>query len=286
MTVEISLEGRHALVTGGGTGIGFGIASRLLAAGAAVTICGRRQDVVDRAAETMRASVPGGQVRSIRADVTVEADVAAAVAAASGSDGRLDIAVANAGSASPGPLLAQTPESFRSTLELNIVAQAMTIKHAGIAMKDAGNGGAIVAISSVSALRPALYMAPYTVSKAGLEALVRCAALELAPFRIRVNAVRPGLVMNEVLELLDMDAAPDPFPSVIERTPLGAPGTAEQLGDSVLYLTSDLSRWVTGQIYSVCGGLSVSDHDDFGEGARMIIGAEVYDRATQPTAGA
>jgi len=278
VAVEVSLEGRTALVTGGGTGIGYGIAKRLLDAGATVTICGRRADVLTSAADALRAAAPGeharAEVRTIVADVTDEEQVAAAVAHACDA-GKLDIAVANAGSAMPGPLLAQSPDGWRFTLDINVVAPAMTIKHAGLAMRD--GGGAIVTISSQSAVRTAKWMAPYTVSKAAMDTLVRCAALELAPFRIRVNGIRPGLVPNQAI-IMDEE----PYTTVIGRSLLGAPGTAEQLGDSVLYLTSDLSTWVTGQVYNVCGGLSVSDHDDFGDLARMVVGDDAFTAAQGP----
>jgi NAD(P)-dependent dehydrogenase (short-subunit alcohol dehydrogenase family) len=277
VAVEVSLEGRTALVTGGGTGIGYGIAKRLLDAGATVTICGRRADVLDSAADALRAAVSRAEVRTIAADVTDEEQVAAAVAHAC-NDGRLDIAIANAGSAMPGPLLSQSPDGWRFTLDINVVAPAMTIKHAALAMRE--GGGAIVTISSQSAVRTAKWMAPYTVSKAAMDTLVRCAALELAPFRIRVNGIRPGLVPNQAIVMDE-----EPYLTAISRSLLGAPGTAEQLGDSVLYLTSDLSEWVTGQVYNVCGGLSVSDYDDFGDLARMVVGDDAFTAAQGPAQG-
>ena len=277
MSINLTLSGQTALVTGGGTGIGFGIARRLLQAGATVTIAARRQDVLEAAARALETDVgAGAEVRWICCDVTVEQDVAAAVAAAADRNGHLDIAVANAGSGSPGPILAQTPDTWRHSFDVNVVGSAMTIKHAALAMKDSG-GGSIVTISSTSAFHTALYMAPYTVSKAGLDALVRCAAHELAPFSIRVNGIRPGLVMSEGVTM----ASDDEFlNAVLSRTLLGRAGEAEEIGDSVLYLVSHLSRWVTGQVYSVCGGLSVYDHDDFSSLCRRIYGDEQFEALT------
>jgi NAD(P)-dependent dehydrogenase (short-subunit alcohol dehydrogenase family) len=277
MSINLSLSGQTALVTGAGTGIGFGIARRLLQAGATVTIVGRRQDVIENAARALDPDVgAGAEVRWKCCDVTVEDDVAAAVAAAADRDGHLDIAVANAGSGSPGPILAQTPDTWRHSFDVNVVGSAMTIKHAALAMKDSG-GGSIVTISSQSAVRSALFMAPYTVSKAGLDALVRCAALELAPFGIRVNGLRPGLVMSEGVTMAFDD---EMYNAAVSRTLLGRPGEAEEIGDSVLYLVSQLSRWVTGQVYGVCGGLSVSDHDDFSSLCRRIYGEEQFEALT------
>jgi NAD(P)-dependent dehydrogenase (short-subunit alcohol dehydrogenase family) len=279
MSIEISLSGRTALVTGGGTGIGFGIARRLLQAGASVTIAGRRQEVLEKAASRLKADVSGeARVRWTRCDVTIEDEVAAAVAAAADAEGHLDIAVANAGSGSPGPILAQTPESWRYSFDINILGSAMTIKHAGLHMKDSG-GGAIVTISSQSALRPTRFMAPYTVTKAGLDALVQCAAQELAPFGIRVNGIRPGLVMSESVSLVFSDEMRE---TLTERTLLGRPGEAEEIGDGVLYLVSELSSWVTGQVMNVCGGITASDHDDFSGLCRRMLGDEVFDSLTRP----
>src|SRR5512139_94544 len=275
MSINVALSGQTALVTGGGTGIGFGIARRLLQAGATVTIAARRRDVLEAAARTLEPDVArGAEIRWIGCDVTVEHEVAAAVAAAA-VNGRLDIAIANAGTGSPGPILAQTPETWRHSFDVNVVGSAMTIKHAALAMQR--DGGSIVAISSPSAIRPALYMAPYTVSKAGLDALVRCAAQELAPFGIRVNGIRPGLVMSEGVRLALDDEL---LKAVLSRTLLGRPGEAEEIGDSVLYLVSSLSQWVTGQVYNVCGGLSASDHDDFSNLCRQIMGAQEFDALT------
>ena len=279
MSVEVSLSGRSALVTGGGTGIGFGIARRLLQAGARVTIAGRRQEVLETAASELEADAgDGASVAWTRCDVTVEEEVEAAVAAAADSEGRLDIAVANAGSGSPGPILAQTPESWRYSFDINILGSAMTIKHAALCMKDAGRG-AIVTISSQSALRPTRWMAPYTVTKAGLDALVHCAAQELAPFGIRVNGIRPGLVMSESVSLVFDD---DMREALTQRTLLGRPGEAEEVGDGVLYLVSDLSSWVTGQVMNVCGGITASDHDDFSGLCRRMLGDEAFEALTRP----
>jgi NAD(P)-dependent dehydrogenase (short-subunit alcohol dehydrogenase family) len=275
-----SLAGRNALVTGGGTGVGYGIASRLLRAGARVTLAARRKTVLEEAAEQLRSEVAGAEVGIQECDVTVEEQVAAAVAAAAGPDGGLDIAVANAGSGAPGPILALGSDPWRFVMDLNILGTALTIKHAGLAMKQ--RGGSIVAISSVEGFKLARYMAPYTVTKAAVESLVRCAALELAPFRIRVNCIQPGYVPTEgtALAFDEQDVE-----QLLAITPLGRPGGAEEIGDAVLYFSGESAAWVTGQILAVDGGMALPAGVSFEKLCRKLYGDELMDACIGPVAG-
>lgn len=272
-----SLDGQTALVTGGGTGIGFGCARRLLEHGATVTIAARRLDVLTAAADRLRATVPGADVRVCQCDVTVEEDVARAVRMAGGADGQLDIAVANAGSAAPGPILALTAEHWRYACDLNILGTAFTIKQAGLAMQR--RGGSIVAISSGAGVQVEKFMATYCATKAGLEMLVRCAAVELAPFKIRVNCIQPGYVPTEGTSL-GFDDVTEKI--VIGHTPLGRPGTAEEVGDAVMYFCAESGAWVTGQVIGVDGGLTVPVGEDFEMLCRRMYGDELMDRCVGP----
>jgi len=262
-----SLAGRSGLVTGGGTGIGFGIARRLLAQGAAVTIIGRREDVLAEAVARLRAELPQAAIRHRVCDVTQEDQVAAAVASAAGEGGHLDLLVANAGSGFPGAILDLAPDAWRYCCELNIVGTASCIKHAAKAMR--ARGGSIVTISSTGGSKVEKWMAPYSTTKAGLEMLTRCAALELAPFAIRVNCIQPGFVITEATEA---HFTPGLRQRVIENTPLGRAGLPEEIGDAVLYLASDASRWVTGQVFGVDGGLNVPLGEDFESMCRALYG--------------
>jgi NAD(P)-dependent dehydrogenase (short-subunit alcohol dehydrogenase family) len=264
-------------VTGGGTGVGRGIARRLLQAGARVTLAARRSDVLEATAERLRSEVAGAQVAIRKCDVTVEEDVAAAVVSAADADGRLDIAVANAGSGAPGPLLLLGADPWRFASDLNIVGTALTIKHAGLAMKQ--RGGSIVTISSVESFKVAKYMAPYTVTKAAVEALTRCAALELAPFKIRVNCIRPGYVPSEGTAMA-FDA--DEGQELIDITPLGRVGAAEEIGDAVLYFSAASGAWVTGQVLAVDGGMEIPEGVSFENLCRKLYGDRVMDDCTGP----
>jgi NAD(P)-dependent dehydrogenase (short-subunit alcohol dehydrogenase family) len=271
------LEDKTALVTGGGTGLGYGIALTLLREGARVTLAARRLDVLEKAAERLRSEVEGAGVEIRQCDVTVEEEVAAAVAGAAGPEGRLDIAVANAGSGAPGPILVLGSEHWRFASDLNIVGTALTIKHAGLAMKE--YGGSIVTISSSEGFKIAKYMSPYTVTKAAVESLTRCAALELAPFQIRVNCIQPGYVPTEGTAMaFDGDDAQE----LVEITPLGRPGHAEEIGQAVLYFSADSGAWVTGQVLAVDGGMVLPEGVSFEKLCRKIYGDEAMDACMGP----
>jgi len=268
----MQLVGKRALVTGGGTGVGFGCAQRLLEHGAEVLIVGRRDDVLEDAIGRLKAIVPDAKVSFQVCDITIEEEVRAAVATAAG-DGGLDILVANAGSGYPGPILEAPVDAWQFCCELNIVGSATCIKHAGLSMRAHG-GGSIITISTVGGSKVEKWMAPYSTSKAGLEMLTRCAAVELAPFQIRVNCIAPGYIKTEALaENLSEEFLAD----LVERTPLGRGGTPEEVGDGVVYLSSDMGKWVTGQIFGICGGLSIPQGDDFEEINRMMYGDDVMD---------
>jgi NAD(P)-dependent dehydrogenase (short-subunit alcohol dehydrogenase family) len=268
----MQLAGKRALVTGGGTGVGFGCAQRLLEEGAEVLIVGRRDDVLEEAVSRLQTIVPNAKVSFQVCDITVEEEVIAAVEAAAG-DGGLDILVANAGSGYPGPILDAPVDAWQFCCELNIVGTATCIKHAGLSMKDHG-GGSIITISSVGGSKVEKWMAPYSTTKAGLEMLTRCAAIELAPFQIRVNSVAPGYIKTKALA----DNFSDEFlADLVESTPLGRGGEPEEVGDAIVYLSSDMGKWITGQIFSVCGGMSIPRGDDFEELNRMMYGDEVMD---------
>jgi len=268
----MQVAGKRTLVTGGGTGVGYGCAQRLLEQGALVLIVGRRDDVLEDAVERLKTIVPDAEVSFQVCDITVEDEVISAIHTAAG-DGGLDILVANAGSGYPGPILEAPVDAWQFCCELNIVGTATCIKHAALAMKDHG-GGSIITISSVGGSKVEKWMAPYSTSKAGLEMLTRCAAVELAPFQIRVNSIAPGYIKTEALA----DNFSEEFlAGLVERTPLGRAGDPQEVGDAVVYLSSDMGKWVTGQVFSVCGGMSIPRGDDFEELNRMMYGDEVMD---------
>ncbi len=249
---DAQLTGQRALVTGGGTGIGKACAAMLADAGALVTICGPETEVLDAAMAELQAQNSARQLQSIYCDVTQENTVAEAVAFAAGDAG-LDIAVANAGTGMPGSLLHLETEHWMIPLGVNLLGTAHTIKHAALSMKDNG-GGTIVTMSSVASRRPTKFMAAYGVSKAAIDELTASAAAELGPFNIRVNGIRPGFIQTEVLMASTGDAN---IAKATRETVLDRLGEPEDIARAVLYLASDQSEWVTGQMLAVCGGYTL-----------------------------
>jgi NAD(P)-dependent dehydrogenase (short-subunit alcohol dehydrogenase family) len=246
--LTVSLEGRTALVTGGGTGIGKACAGALAGLGAVVTIAGPDAAVLEQAVEDLRSD---GIVRFVRADVTDEDQVAAAVDAAA-VGGTLDIALANAGTGFPGSLLHLSQEHWMVPLGVNVLGTAFTIKHA--AKKMLSSGGSIITVSSGASSRLTKFMMTYSVSKAAVDELTRAAAQELGPFGIRVNCVRPGWIETDALAAA---ATESNRTSALEQTPLGRLGKVDDVARAVIYLASDQSQWVTGQLLNVCGGFNL-----------------------------
>jgi NAD(P)-dependent dehydrogenase (short-subunit alcohol dehydrogenase family) len=271
----LSLEGRSALVTGGGTGLGRACATSLGEAGASVTICGPDQAVLEATcAQLADQGLPG--VRAIVADVTNEAQVVAAVAAAS-VDGALDIAVANAGVAMPGSLLHLTADHWMYPVGVNVLGTAQTIKHAARAMM--AKGGSIITISSIASTRPASFMGTYSVTKAAVDELTRFAAAEFGRFGIRVNGIRPGWMKTDAVvtttseENLELIRRNTPL---AKDTPLGQIGETEHIGRAAVYLAADYSSWITGQLIGVCGGSSLpAPSGDFADTARLLFGDDM-----------
>ncbi len=265
------MTGKYTIVTGGGTGIGFGIARRFLEEGASsVMIVGRREEVLKDAVERMLSLVPSAPIKYMTCDVTEETQVEAAVEAACDSSGGLDAMVCNAGSGFPNPILEADVEGWKAMCDLNIIGPLLCTKHAAKRMK--GKGGSIVNISSVEGGQCGKWMGSYSTTKAGLEMLSKCAAFELAAFNIRVNVIRPGYIPTEVL----LESMPKPWlDRCVEETPLGRAGTPEEIGDGVLYFASDMGKWTTGEVLSVCGGMGLPSGSDFTELGEMIYGEEV-----------
>lgn len=236
------LEDRVALVTGGFHGIGRAVAELLAKAGAHVLSLDLEQDP---------AAQPDQSVVSIEGDVRHAGDVARAVNLCIDRWGRLDIAIANAGVAAVEPLLSTEDETWNRIVDTNLTGAFITVREAARAMVRTG-GGAIVAVASTNAFWAETNMAAYNTSKAGVVALVRSAAMDLAPHGIRVNAVSPGLVRTRLTTFITDDTKN--AESYLEQIPLSRFGTPSDVGQAILFLVSDAAGWITGVNLVLDGG--------------------------------
>lgn len=235
------LAGRHALVTGGASGIGLETARRLLAAGAQVTL-------VDLDADGLAARADELGAAARVADVSDEAQLAGAVEEAVAEQGRLDLAVNAAGTGTLGRIVDLPLEEWRTVVDACMTGVFLSVKHEAAHMVD---GGAIVNIGSQNGRMPAEGMAAYCASKAGVEMVTRVAALELADRGIRVNAVAPGLVDTPMTAMLMEGRLREAFE---DNTPLGRPGEVGDIAAVVLFLCSPAAGWLTGETIQADGG--------------------------------
>lgn len=274
---DLPLDGKAALVTGGGSGIGLETARVLRADGATVTICGRTEERLREAAEEVNGDGSGRpDLRWCVADARDEAAVEAAVAAASEPLGGLHLAVASAGRGGLGPIIATPLEEWEDILATNLTGTFLLFKHAGAAIARSG-GGSMVAISSIAAAVTHPFMGPYCVSKAGIDMLVRQTADELGRAGVRVNSVRPGIVATDLVSMIMDDE--HVMASYLENMPISRSGEVGDVAAAVRYLLGPESSWVTGTSLSVDGGHHLRRGPDFEPAARLFFGDEAVDTA-------
>jgi NAD(P)-dependent dehydrogenase (short-subunit alcohol dehydrogenase family) len=249
-----ALAGKHALVTGGGTGIGAAIATTLARAGALVTICGRRQQPLQTIAEG------DSNIRAMTADVTDEASVAELYQQAEAAGEPIDIVVANAGMAESAPAHKTSLDLWTRTLNVNLTGAFLTVRPALAGMRERGRGR-IVFIASTAGLKGYSYVAPYVAAKHGVVGLARALAVETAATGITVNAVCPGFtdtpMLNEsirhIVETTKRNEA-DVRATLAKRNAQARFIQPKEVADVVLWLCSDAAAAVTGQAIAVSGG--------------------------------
>ena len=256
---DLGLDGRVAIVTGGGAaddGIGNGRAAAMLLARAGTKVL-----VVDRALALAERTVAmiaaeGGTAAAHEADVTDDAGCRDMVAAALDRFGRLDFLDNNVGIGSRATVVDELPETWRRVMQVNVETMFLASRHAIPAMRKTAGRGAIVNVSSISALRPRGLTA-YSTSKGAVIALTRALAIDHVRQGIRVNAVCPGTVDSPWVRRL-VDDAGESLDALRARQPMGRLGTTEEIAQAVLYLASDAAAFVTGSGLVIDGGLTAA----------------------------
>jgi NAD(P)-dependent dehydrogenase (short-subunit alcohol dehydrogenase family) len=247
----LDLNGKVAVVTGAGSGIGRGIALELARAGASVVASDL---LAERAEETATFIADlGGNALAVRADVREQESVQALAERVAREFGRLDIAIANAGIARIGSVLTMTEDEWSETVAVNQTGVFLTVQSCAREMVRAGNGGRIIVISSIAAEIASPGFGAYGATKAAVRHAARCWAFDLAPFGITVNSIGPGWV--ESLLTTDFFGAGEARAAFEAAIPLGRVAQPEEIGRLACWLASDEAAYITGSYNIIDGGL-------------------------------
>jgi NAD(P)-dependent dehydrogenase (short-subunit alcohol dehydrogenase family) len=253
-TVSRRLEGKVALVTGGGTGIGKAAALRFAREGARVVLAGRREGEIAEAASLI--SSQGGEAVAVPADVSRSEDVQRLIASTLARFGQLDVAFNNAGiEGAFGPTHLMSEDDFDRVIAINLKGVWLAIKHEIDAMLSHGTGGAIVNTSSWLAKGALAGSAAYSASKGALDAMIRAVALDVAASGVRINNVNPGIIDTPMLRRFVDDETAKPWAAF---TPMKRLGQPDDVGDVAVWLCTDEARFVTGQSILVDGGYTIA----------------------------
>ncbi len=246
------LVGKVALVTGGGAGIGAGVAKLFAEEGAAVVITGRRKDPLDHVLADIERK--NGRALAVTGSVTDETHVRSAVDQAVRTFGKLNILVNNAAIGAFGKVLHEVDDAtWNDVLDINLTGVFRVTRATVPQMLKAG-GGSIVNVSSVGGLVGFWGSSPYGTTKGGLEIFTRCVAMDYAQHAIRCNSVCPGLVDTPMSAPLLNN--PEMRADALAAYPIRRVGTPEEVAKLILYLASDESAWVTGSSFTIDGGLT------------------------------
>ncbi|TRC75160.1 SDR family oxidoreductase [Mesorhizobium sp. WSM4307] len=254
MTAAPAISGKHALVTGGGSGVGRAIALALAGTGIDVTVCGRRD------AELAKVAGESDRIFGIAADVTNEVSMASLYQRAESERGPFDIVIANAGMAGSTPAHKTTLADWQKTLDVNLTGAFLTVKPA-LAGMAARKTGRIVFIASTAGLKGYAYVAPYVAAKHGVVGLMRALAAETAKSGVTVNAVCPGFVETDMLEesihrIVEKTgrSAGEARASLASTNPQGRFIQPQEVAAAVLWLCGEAASSITGQAISISGG--------------------------------
>ena len=249
-------RGKVVLVTGATSGIGRATAEQFAQAGARLAIVGRNLQALQEVSEAIKGS--GGEVHAISADLGIEAEAERAIADTADRFGGLDVLVTAAGIILSAGIETTSLEQWDAIMNINVRSVFQQMKLAVPFLEE--TRGNIVNVSSVAGLRSFPGVLAYCVSKAAVDQLTRCAALELAPKGIRVNAVNPGVVVTDIHRRGGMSE--ENYAAFLEHSktthPLGRVGDAREVADLILYLASEHAGWITGVTYSIDGGRALT----------------------------
>jgi 3-oxoacyl-[acyl-carrier protein] reductase len=243
------LTGKVAVVTGASKGIGASIATHLAAEGARVVV---NYATSKEGADSVVAEIKsqGGKAIAVQANVAKEADVVRLFAETKKTFERLDILVNNAGVYEFAPLENVTAEQFHRMYDLNVLGLILATREA---VKLIGPGGSIINIGSVAGISPPASTSVYSGTKAAVDAVTKALAKELGARQIRVNSINPGMVITEGVQAAGL--AESDFRNEIEgRTPLGRIGQPKDIAPAAVFLASDDSAWITGELFYISGG--------------------------------
>ncbi len=248
------LDGKVAIITGAGSGIGRASAILFAQEGAKLVLADKSESVHETA------KLVGADAIAVQMDAGLEADVVALVAKAIDAHGQIDVAFANAGiSGGMAGIFDLTAEAWAEILRVNLIGPWLMVKHAGKAMADAGKGGSIIMTASVAGIRSGAGGAAYSASKAGVINLAAVSAQQLCETGVRCNAICPGLTETGMTKpTFDYAKEKDVMHKVGRLNPLRRAAQPEELANVALFLASDQSSYVNGQSIAVDGGLSSS----------------------------
>ena len=277
MSKLIEAEQKYAnqsvLITGGGSGIGLAIAKRFASMGAKTLIVGRSESRLAEAVSEIQSINPSGQPLFLAGDVSNETVIKDAVAKANGV-APLTVAVANAGTGGLSPVIATEADHFDDIMRTNLRGTFLVFKHAGRAIAKTG-GGAMCGISSIAGTNTHRFMAPYCVSKAAIDMLIRNTADELGIGKVRVNGVNPGLVETELASGLLNDE--NVYNDYLDCMPVRRHGQVEDIANAVEFLCSPEATWITGVNLAVDGGHHLRRGPNVEPFARALFGDEAVD---------